>query len=174
MRFAHYPSESKLILGIGSFCKIRMTFREINGSFLLGGKKKVNTALEAGALLQENFHLSVQLCISANILLHRHPHHQQPKKRGQRLVNNWCYVNLWGEHILVSWGWVLESLSWLRACHPHARGSSGISDNFHSFKFRKCFQAGSGTHTQWDTPPGSETTPSCGWCVPRAHRSGRN
>lgn len=41
-------------------------------------------------------------------------------------------------------------------------------------KFRKCFQAGSDTHTRWDTPPGSETTPSCGWCVPHARRSGRN
>lgn len=43
-----------------------------------------------------------------------------------------------------------------------------------SVKFRTCFQAGSDIHTRWDTPPGSETTPSCGWYAHHARRSGRN
>lgn len=39
---------------------------------------------------------------------------------------------------------------------------------------RKCSPASSGTHSLWDTLPECGTTPSCGWCVLHARKSGRS
>lgn len=64
----------------------------------------------------------------------------------------------------------LPNISWLNAGGRHW----GVLTTAGICKFRKCFPVSSGTRTQWDTPPESETTPSCGWCGHRAHRSGRN
>lgn len=73
-----------------------------------------------------------------------------------------------------SWEWVLWPLSWQRACHAALVSPLGFPAIPMVCKFRKYFRAGSDTHTRWDTPPGSETIPSCGWYAPHARRSGRN
>lgn len=131
---------------------------------------KVNTALKAGAFLQENFHLALRLCTAAIILL------QSPtakQKRGPRLTTAGAVQSVRGAYpSLVRNGFC--SLSPGRELvAQHFWGPLGFPPTL-VCKFRKCFRAGNDTHTQWDTPPGSETTPSCGWYVPHARRSGRN
>lgn len=174
LRRLSFPSDSALCIGI------KRT--------LLGGLRltpyRVTLALEPGAFLHENFHLgsSADTDNTQSAALHFCPHlptvtsapgsqteekaeaHQEltlhsPQGPSSRLTGD--ESRFW-------------SLSPDRQLVTGIYGSSGIQTTPMVCRFRKCFQAGSGTHTQWDTPPGSETTPSCGWCGHRAHRSGRN
>lgn len=129
-------------------------------------------ALEAGACLPENFHLATPLCTPALTHLEQHPCHQRPNGReGQTPAA--VLGGPRGAHP-VQGGMGAQPRYWQRACRRHSWGPLGCLTIPTVCELRKCFQAGSDSHTRWDTPPGSGTTPSCGWCVPRARRSGRN
>ena len=124
---------------------------------------KVNTALEAG----------VSSCRSP-LPPTSMPATNSQEFRRQRLRNSPHRVSLWGEctpvQVEVGSGASLlaESLS------PSTDGPPRTSHSAGGCELRTCFPVGSGTHSRWDTPPGSETTPSCGWCAPRVHRPGRS
>lgn len=91
------------------------------------------------------------------------------------LLQWWCGGSLWGVRAPVWSGMACWSLpSGEELVIQHSWSPLGLATTSLVHKFRMCFQAGSDIHTRWDTPPGSETTPSCGWCAHHARRSGRN